>query len=186
MTFCLQLIQLRPETGQITDTGKTFEDLQNLRITEKSPPVTSGIFLIRPGQIASMGDILRRELIKINRVLMKAGWTITTNRHKLRHFRFANAIGIFSLPGFRPFVCGGRCQHKTGTRARVETLLGHVANVHWFAIAAATPGKVRDRSFHLSGLGGIFQTRPSLPSTMLLGVRHGRFLSQRHVAFISP
>jgi hypothetical protein len=121
VTFCLQLIQLRPEAGQITATPKTFENLQNLRILKKPAPITSRIFLIRPGKVPSMGNKLRREFIEIDRVLMETSRTVTTNRHKLRHFRFANAIGIFSLPGFRPFFCNDGGQHKTGTGTKRQS-----------------------------------------------------------------
>lgn len=57
---------------------------------------------------------------------------------------------------------------------------------HCSAIAAAIPGKVRLRSFHLSALGGSFQTLPSRPPTTLLGTSLGRFFNQRQVAFVSP
>jgi hypothetical protein len=41
---------------------------------------------------------------------------------------------------------------------------------HWFAIAEAIPSKVLDRNFHRSALGGSFQIRCSLPSTISVGV----------------
>ena len=54
------------------------------------------------------------------------------------------------------------------------------------AMASAMPWKVLDLIFHRSAVGGSFQTLPSLPSTMFVGVSFGRFLSQKQVAFVSP
>lgn len=115
VTFCPQHVQLAPETKQITNAGKTFEDLQNLRIFKKPAPVTGLFLLTRPSQVPSMNNVSHREIKHVDRVLLEASLTVTIYRHQLRHFRFANAIGIFSLPGFRPFFCGSGSQHKTGT-----------------------------------------------------------------------
>jgi hypothetical protein len=48
------------------------------------------------------------------------------------------------------------------------------------------PWSVRLRSFQRSGPGDAKCTRGRRPSTMLVGLSLGRFLSQRHVALTSP
>ena len=65
-------------------------------------------------------------------------------------------------------------------------LHGQSTSPHCSAIAAAMPGRVRLLSFQRLGPGGSFQILCSLPSTMLVGFNSGRFLSQRHVALVSP
>ena len=54
--------------------------------------------------------------------------------------------------------------------------------VHCVAMALAIPVYVLLRSFALSGPGGIFQMRCSLPLTMLVGCRLGKFLSHKQVS----
>lgn len=56
---------------------------------------------------------------------------------------------------------------------------------HCSAIAFAMPGKVLDLSFALFGQGGILCIRASRHSTTSVGIKSGRFLSHRQVAFVS-